>query len=143
MKRSQNTEKNMTARDTIKKYFDFFNDNDRDGMMSLLHENVMHEVNQGSTRKGIQLFKEFMKHMDSCYKENLKEIVIMASSQIENRVSAEFIVDGVYLKTDKGLPEARNQKYSVKAGTFFELKDGKISRITTYYNLPEWIKAVQ
>lgn len=133
----------MTATDTIKKYFDYFNDNDRDGMMALLHENIEHDVNQGSTRKGIQLFKEFMKHMDNCYKENLKEIVIMSSSRFENRVSAEFVVDGVYLKTDKGLPEARNQKYSVKAGTFFELQNGKISRITTYYNLPEWIRAVQ
>lgn len=133
----------MSAAEIAKKYFDFFNQGNSEGMASLLHEDVAHEVNQGDTRKGVQLFKDFMKHMDACYKENLRDIVIMASPNAVDRVSAEFIVDGIYLKTDKGLPEARNQKYSVRAGTFFELKNGKISRITTYYNLPQWIKAVQ
>tara|TARA_B110001454_G_C12723340_1_gene436859 strand:+ start:75918 stop:76319 length:402 start_codon:yes stop_codon:yes gene_type:complete len=133
----------MDAVDTIKKYFDFFNQGNNEGMISLLHEDVAHEVNQGDTRNGLPLFKEFMKHMDTCYKENLRDITIMSSPSVKDRVSAEFIVDGTYLKTDKGLPEARNQKYSVRAGTFFELKNGKISRITTYYNLPQWIKAVQ
>lgn len=133
----------MEATETIKKYFDYFNNGNNEGMLSLLHEDVLHEVNQGDTRKGLKLFTEFMKHMDTCYKENLKDIVVMWSPSSKDRVSAEFIVDGTYLKTDKGLPEARNQKYSVRAGTFFELKNGKISRITTYYNLPQWIKAVQ
>ena len=133
----------MDATETIKTYFDFFNKGNNDGMISLLHDDVVHEVNQGDTRKGLPLFKEFMKHMDTCYKENLRDIVIMANPNSKERASAEFIVEGTYLKTDKGLPEARNQKYSVRAGTFFELKNGKISRITTYYNLPEWIKTVQ
>lgn len=133
----------MEATEIVKRYFDYFNSGNNEGMISLLDKDVAHEVNQGDTRKGTQLFKEFMKHMDTCYKENLRDIVVMSSPSSKNRVSAEFIVDGTYLKTDKGLPEARNQKYSVRAGTFFEISDGKISRITTYYNLPLWIKAVQ
>jgi hypothetical protein len=28
------------------------------------------------------------------------------------------------------------------AGAFFELKDGKISRVTNYYNLNDWIAQV-
>lgn len=133
----------MEATEIVKQYFDYFNSGNNEGMISLLDKDVAHEVNQGDTRKGPQLFEEFMKHMDTCYKENLREIVVMSSPSSKNRVSAEFIVDGTYLKTDKGLPEARNQKYSVRAGTFFEISNGKISRITTYYNLPQWIKAVQ
>lgn len=133
----------MNSKEIVEKYFEYFNNGSRDEMLSLLHENINHEVNQSDTRKGIQLFKEFMKHMDICYKENLRDIVVMASGKSESRVSAEFIVDGVYLKTDKGLPEARNQKYSVRAGSFFEVENGKITRVTTYYNLPQWIKAVQ
>ena len=133
----------MGSREVVEKYFECFNSGNREGMFNLIHNDVNHEVNQGDTRKGIQLFREFMKHMDACYKENLRDIVVMTSGKSDNRVSAEFIVDGVYLKTDKGLPEARNQKYSVKAGSFFEIENGKITRVTTYYNLPEWIKAVQ
>jgi hypothetical protein len=28
------------------------------------------------------------------------------------------------------------------AGTFFSIRDGKISRVTTYYNLTDWIAQV-
>lgn len=133
----------MNSSEIVKKYFDCFNLGDREGMFSLVSENITHDINQGETRTGINLFKEFMKHMDHCYKENLQNIVVMSSPENPNRVSAEFTVVGQYLKTDKGLPEAKNQKYSVPAGSFFELADGKIKRVTTYYNLPLWIKAVQ
>lgn len=133
----------MEATEIVKQYFDYLNSGNNEGMVSLLDKDVTHEVNQGDTRKGTQLFKEFMKHMDSCYKENIRDLVVLSNPNSKNRVSTEFIVDGTYLKTDKGLPEARNQKYSVRAGTFFEIHEGKISRITTYYNLPQWIRAVQ
>jgi len=28
------------------------------------------------------------------------------------------------------------------AGASFEIRDGKVARITNYYNLPHWIEAV-
>lgn len=133
----------MNSKEIVQKYFDCFNAGDREGMFNLVHENLAHDINQGETRKGLPLFKEFMKHMDNCYKENLQNIIVMNSAENPNRVAAEFVVQGEYLKTDNGLPEAKNQKYSVPAGSFFELNNGKISRVTTYYNLPQWIKAVQ
>jgi len=133
----------MSAAETVQKYFNFFNTGDRAGMFSLLNEDIIHDINQGESRRGLNLFKQFMQHMDECYKEELKDIVVMTSASNAHRASAEFTVHGTYLKTDKGLPAAKNQKYIVPAGSFFELKDGKISRVTTYYNLPQWIKAVQ
>ena len=60
-----------------------------------------------------------------------------------NRIAAEFDVHGTYLKTDGSLPAARGQKYVVPAGSFLEIKDGKIKRVTTYYNLPQWIEMVK
>ena len=39
-------------------------------------------------------------------------------------------------------PEAKGQTYRLPAGSFFELKDGKISRVTTYYNLADWVRQV-
>jgi len=44
--------------------------------------------------------------------------------------------------TDPGLPEAKGQKYVLPAGSFFTLRNGKIARVTTYYNLQEWIRQV-
>ena len=51
-------------------------------------------------------------------------------------------VNGTYLETDAGLPEARQQSYKLPAGSFFSLRDGLITRVTTYYNLSDWIKQV-
>jgi steroid delta-isomerase-like uncharacterized protein len=59
-----------------------------------------------------------------------------------SRASAEFEVLGTYIETDSGLPPASGQTYHLPAGTFFEIKDGLISRVTTYYNLADWLRQV-
>jgi len=58
------------------------------------------------------------------------------------RAAAEFIVNGTYLHDDEGLPPAKGQTYRLPAGAFFTLRDGKIARVTTYYNLNEWTRQV-
>jgi steroid delta-isomerase-like uncharacterized protein len=58
------------------------------------------------------------------------------------RGAAEFLVEGKYLKAEPGFPAARGQAYRLPAGAFFELRDGKIARVTTYYNLAEWLRQV-
>ena len=51
-------------------------------------------------------------------------------------------MNGTYLKTDPGLPEARGQTYRLPAGAFFTIRDGRIARVTTYYNLADWMAQV-
>ena len=51
-------------------------------------------------------------------------------------------MNGTYLATDEGLPEAKGQTYVLPAGSFFTIRDGKIARVTTYYNLAEWMRQV-
>lgn len=58
------------------------------------------------------------------------------------RAAAEFIVYGRYKETDGDLPPARGQSYVLPAGAFFEISDGKITRVTTRYNLKDWIAQV-
>lgn len=131
----------MTAAETIRAYYDAFNRQDMDAFLALLHDEVVHDINQGERQTGKAAFASFMDHMNRCYRENLTEMVIMASSD-GKRASAEFIVNGEYLVTDEGLPEANGQKYVLPAGAFFDLKDGKVSRVTNYYNLNDWIAQV-
>jgi steroid delta-isomerase-like uncharacterized protein len=102
---------------------------------------VIHDVNQGERREGIEKFRAFNARMDHHYKEELKNIVVMVSKD-GTRASAEFNVHGKYLNTDEGLPAANGQTYVLPAGTFFAVKDGKITRVTTYYNLTDWILQV-
>lgn len=127
--------------DLISRYYQAFNQGDAEGMLACLAEDVRHDVNQGDARHGKAVFREFCDHMSRCYRENLTDIVIMPSAD-DTRVAAEFTVNGEYLNTDEGLPEAKGQKYCLPGGTFFEVKNGLITRVTTYYNLPEWVAQV-
>lgn len=79
--------------------------------------------------------------MDRCYREQLKDIVVMANGS-GDRVAAEYVVHGEYLADDSGLPPAHGQTYVLPGGAFFDVRDGKIARVTNYYNLEDWIAQV-
>jgi|SRR6056297_571176 len=130
-----------TARDVVAGYFSAFNAGDRAQMLAYLSEDVAHHVNEGSVRRGKARFAAFCAHMSRCYREELTDMVIMASDD-GRRTAAEYMVNGTYLETDEGLPEAHGQRYRLPAGSFFSLEDGKISRVVTYYNLADWIRQV-
>ncbi len=109
--------------------------------LSLLAEDVAHDINQGKREVGKAAFGEFMAHMNRCYRERLVDMVIMASDD-GSHASAEFTVLGEYLVTDEGLPAARGQTYRLPAGAFFEVREGRVARVTNYYNLQDWIAQV-
>lgn len=126
---------------TVQAYFDAFNAGDVAGMLACLSDDVAHHVNEGQIRVGKEKFAEFCAHMNRCYRETLTDIVVF-EAQNGTRAAAEYVVNGTYLETDAGLPAAKGQTYRLPAGSFFDLKDGKITRVTTYYNLADWVKQV-
>jgi steroid delta-isomerase-like uncharacterized protein len=129
------------AETLVRAYYAAFNAGDRAAMCALLAEDVAHDVNQGNRRRGILAFRAFMAEMDAAYEETLEEMVVMADAT-GRRAAAEFVVVGRYLRSEPGLPEARGQPYRLPAGAFLEIAEGRITRITTYYNLPDWIRQV-
>lgn len=134
----------MSAAETrklIESYYTAFNALKPQEMTALVTDDVEHRVNEGGIRSGKEKFAEFGSHMGVSYREELKDIVIFVNED-GSRAAAEFVVHGEYLKTDPGLPEANGQKYILPAGSFFEVKDGKISRVTVFYNLNDWIAQV-
>jgi steroid delta-isomerase-like uncharacterized protein len=131
----------MTTREIIEAYYAAFNAGDVEKMLALVSDDVEHHVNQGDIRRGKARFAEFCGHMGVSYREELRDIVIFVGAD-GTRAAAEFTVHGEYLRTDSHLPEAKGQRYILPAGTFFALKEGKITRITTYYNLQDWTRQV-
>lgn len=125
----------------VKDYYAAFNAGDMDTFLNLLTDDVIHDINQGGRETGKAAFKAFMDRMNRNYKEQLVDMVFMASED-GTRAAAEFVVLGEYLVTDEGLPEAKGQKYRLPAGAFFDIRDGKVARITNYYNLEDWIRQV-
>lgn len=131
----------MTPKALLEVYYDAFNRGDTEGMLACLADDVEHHVNEGGIRRGKDAFREFNAHMARCYRERLEDLVLMVSED-GSRGAAEFTVHGEYLATDEGLPEAKGQTYTLPAGTFFGIRDGRITRVTTYYNLKDWIAQV-
>ncbi|EPC03279.1 hypothetical protein L861_17200 [Litchfieldella anticariensis FP35 = DSM 16096] len=131
----------MTSHDLIQAYYAAFNAGDMDTFLALLDDEVVHDINQGERQVGKAAFADFMAHMNRCYRERLSDMVIMVNDD-GSRGAAEFVVHGEYLVTDEGLPEAEGQTYELPAGAFFEIHDGKVTRVTNYYNLNDWIAQV-
>lgn len=129
------------TRALISAYYDAFNRQDWTAMLDLLHEEVIHDANQGARHLGKAHFTAFLAHMERCYQERLEELVVLVDSS-GTRAAAEFVVHGTYLATDEGLPEAHGQHYVLPAGAFFEVEAGAIRRVTTYYNLQHWLDQI-
>ncbi len=125
----------------LTRYYAAFNAGDWQGMLDCLADDVAHDVNQGERVIGKDKFAAFLGHMERCYKEELREIVLMANDD-GARAAAEFVVHGAYLATDEGLPEANGQTYELPAGAFIAVEDGRITRLTMYYNLADWTAQV-
>lgn len=129
----------------VRAYYAAFNSGDRAGFLALLTEDVVHGISQGGTETGRDRFGAFMAHMDRCYREQITDLVVMTDGT-GTRAAAEFTVHGAYIGTDPGVPAgtppARGQAYSLPAGAFFSLRDGRVARIANHYNLGDWVRQV-
>lgn len=128
--------------DLIQRYYDAFNRGDWSGMLALLDEHVAHDINQGGRETGRARFAAFLERMNVSYGEQLKNIVVMANAS-GTRAAAEYVVHGEYKATDEGLPFAQGQTYVLPGGAFFDVADGRITRISNYYNLEDWLSQVR
>jgi steroid delta-isomerase-like uncharacterized protein len=129
------------ATELVLRYYAAFNRADWEGMLACLDDNVVHDINQGGCEIGRAAFETFLGRMQRCYREELRDIVVMASGN-GSRAAAEFTVHGEYLADDAGLPPARGQRYVLPGGAFFSFRDGKIARVSNYYNLQDWLRQV-
>lgn len=129
------------ATEVVLAYYAAFNSGDCDGLLALLSEDVIHDINQGPREIGKEAFEEFLRRMDRCYREQVRDVVLLANAEGDH-IAAELTVHGLYLQDDSGLPPARGQSYILPAGEFFALRDGVITRVTTYYNLEHWVAQI-
>ena len=129
------------ATELVLTYYTAFNRGDWEGMLALLTDDVAHDLNQGNRETGREAFATFLSRMDASYREQLRDIVVLATLDGQ-RAAAEYVVHGEYHSTDEGLPPASGQKYVLPGGAFFEIRDDRIARVTNYYNLQDWIAQV-
>lgn len=130
-----------TSADLVSRYYDAFNRGDWEAMLACLADDVAHDINQGHRETGRDAFGAFLARMNRSYREELRDIVVMASADGAH-AAAEYVVHGQYLADDEGLPPAHGQRYALPGGAFFYIRDGRIARISNYYNLQDWIAQV-
>jgi steroid delta-isomerase-like uncharacterized protein len=131
----------VSPSELIETYYQAFNRCDLTAMVALVTEDFVHDPNQGHRRVGRDMFLAFLQTMGRNYQEQVIDLVVMVVST-GDRAAAEFLIEGRYLAAEEGLPPARGQRYRLPVGAFFELRDGKIARVTNYYNLTDWLAQV-
>ena len=129
------------AETVIRTYYAAFDAGDDEGFLALLTDDVVHDVNQGPREIGRDAFAAFVERMSRCYRERIEDLVVLTEPS-GTRAAAEFTVHGTYLQADEGLPPAHGQSYVLPAGAFFELRDGRVARITNFYNVRDWLAQV-
>ncbi len=135
----------MSAAETIaliQQYYAAFNSERDELLLELLSDDVIHDINQGAREVGKQAFRGFLTRMRDCYAEVITDLAYCASLD-GKRGAAEYLVLGKYLKADIGLPAAYGQTYRLAGGAFFEVEAGRITRVTNYYNLEDWLAQVR
>jgi steroid delta-isomerase-like uncharacterized protein len=130
----------MSVREIITSYYEAFNRRDYGSMLALLGDDVAHDINQGQREVGKAAFAAFLAKMDRHYREQVVDLVVMSHG---DRAAAELVIEGEYLHHDEGLPPATGQRYRLPVGAFFSIEGGRISRVTNYYNLADWIAQVR
>lgn len=127
----------------IKTYFDALNRKDMDRYFSIMDANVIHDINQGESEQGLEKFKIFMEKSNASFDEKLNNIVIMVSD--DGKYGAATWMDhGVYVKDYPGFEvKAKKQNYTLSGGHFFEIRNGKLYRVTTYYNATDFMKQIK
>jgi len=106
---------------------------DVEGMLDCVADDLMHDVNQGPRESGKAAFRAYLQQHVRSYREEWRDVVVMSIDD-GTRAAAEFSVHGVYQNAAPGLPTAQGQRYVLTAGVFFAINQGKIARITPYYN---------
>lgn len=130
------------SRKLIERYCSAFNRGDWVGMLELVDEGVAHDPNQGEREVGRERFQTFLQTRARCYLEVLTDVRILVSKDGQH-AAAEYVVSGQYLSTAEELPIARGQRYRVAGGTFFEIADGYIIRVSNCCNLADWVAQVE
>ncbi|MBC7658330.1 MAG: nuclear transport factor 2 family protein [Chitinophagaceae bacterium] len=129
-------------KEILTQYFELFNGGYYRTILDLLDESVVHDTVHLQAETGKKAYESFLNRQAECYQEHVHDVVIMINDE-GTHGAAEYLVTGTYRKTDLGQLPARGQVYTIRAGAFFQFNGDKISRVTSYHNLQEWLDKIR
>ena len=125
----------------MRQYYFYFFGAKWDSVLALLAPEIIHTFNNEDVGTGIAKFREFVNIKHIHYREQQQELSVTVDLT-SSEACAKFILEGHYISTYPGLPEARQQYYRIDVETFFEFNRDKISRIATCFDFAEWINQI-
>ena len=114
----------------LERYFRAYNARDIDGLLALMHDQVIHDLQCSRREVGKQAFARFLATKHALYDEHVYNLTLLVHPD-GGRAAAEYQVLGFALGKG-GRPPEPGGTYRVAAGTFFDIREERISRISSY-----------
>ncbi|MFA9461318.1 nuclear transport factor 2 family protein [Thiohalorhabdus methylotrophus] len=119
-----------STRQLLGRYFRAYNARDIEKLLLLVHDDLLHDVETCRREIGKQAFARFLAAKNARCDEHVYDLEILVSRD-GRHAAAEYKVLGFFLEPgDRPAPSA--ETYRVGAGTFFDVRDGRIGRISSY-----------
>jgi steroid delta-isomerase-like uncharacterized protein len=117
----------------VKKFIEFANSGNLNMIDELFTENCIYEdVPDQMSYYGIDEVKSFLGELYE-WSPDLK-VEYTSTFYKDDWAAAEWIWSGTQTGEIKGLIEATGRQYSIRGTTIFQFKNGKIKRLSDYYN---------
>jgi len=118
-----------STRELLDRYFSTYNDRDLEGILELVHEDLTHDVATSHREIGKRAFARFLARKHALYDEHVYDLDLLIGLD-GSHAAAEYKVLG-FVRSGGGEAPAGGT-YRVGAGTFFHVRDGLITRISSY-----------
>lgn len=130
------TEVQCRARDLVMRYYTAYNAENWQTCLSLLSPDVVHDHPKG--RESGKLSFERSVFQAVCCRLQFSNISICAS-QSGRQAAAKYTILHRYLNTAPEMIQGSIPSHHLQGRSFFDVKGGLIRRITTYFDLKEWM----
>lgn len=118
-------------------YYTAYNAEDVEGQIKLMTDDVVYHSNSDKIRTGAKAYRKYTIGLFKEIDEKCIDIKYFVD-ETQGVVTAQSRAEGKYVTSSDGLPKAKGQKYNIPVVEVFEIKNGKISKLTTYYNEDLW-----
>lgn len=121
-------------------YYAAYNKQDITGQIALMAPEFKHFQNSGKVEIGTDAYRKYTAAVYTEVKEEVYQIDYIVG-QDPMQIAAQSRARGEYFQNPD--IKTQRQKYDIPLAEFFEVRDGKITKLSTYYNELEWENQVK
>lgn len=121
----------LRALGLVQRYFEALNSQHFDDLETIVSPDIVHDVDSLDRRLGREDFLAYLEARASQYREHAFDIELMVNDD-GTRVAAEYTLLGFPLAEHPQEAIAASQTYRISGGLFFQIEDGRITRVSQH-----------